>query len=331
MLIYLDDDMIPEPGLVGEHVRAHSDGEDDLVALGYCPASVEAPGLWARVSRGRWEDHYTRKAEADHPWSWLDFSVGNSSMRKVLLETLGGFDEKFARRNEDHDLGVRLTEHNARFSYLPAARAWHDFDARMNEALAQTRRQAYYDVALASKHPSVSYRANVQRWVVKGRLRPKMRAIYPLLAFAWPLMRIGLRLADIMERLDRRKSWWQLTRRLVGLAYAVGIHDALPTKSTLISWLNDPVHRTAPTVTRIDLGQTGKLNLPTAGGEVDIEIYCRGRRLAVVPATVTDSETSWPDLTKRAAAAAAASVPDLPLDEARALVLDRGDSDKRSA
>ena len=92
------------------HARAHRLAKEDHAALGYCPPFIEGTSPWELMLRAWWEDHYRRRAEPDHHWTYTDFASANSSLsRAIFLEH--GFDETFAGRGrEDWELGFRLLE-----------------------------------------------------------------------------------------------------------------------------------------------------------------------------------------------------------------------------
>ena len=88
LILFLDDDIVPEPTFLAEHAAAHA-SRDELVALGYYPPVLESPGLWAYAVRAWWEDHFRRKAQPGHQWTYIDYADGNVSMPRQLLQRSG--------------------------------------------------------------------------------------------------------------------------------------------------------------------------------------------------------------------------------------------------
>ena len=125
VVVNLDDDMVPAPGFVAAHASAHRGADPAYVAVGRAVTQPRGRAdLWSLYQRVEWEDHYRRKAEPEHGWSYFDFSVGNTSLRRGLLDRAGWFDETM-RRHDDQECGVRLVGVGARFGLHEDALAWH--------------------------------------------------------------------------------------------------------------------------------------------------------------------------------------------------------------
>ena len=118
VILFLDDDIVPDRDCVTAHASAH-ESRRNHVALGYCPPVVDDGGWWAFVLRSWWEDHFRRKREPQHTWTYMDLTTGNSSLPRSLLLDFGGFDEDFTKRHEDWELGVRMLERGIVLGVLP--------------------------------------------------------------------------------------------------------------------------------------------------------------------------------------------------------------------
>ena len=126
VVVFLDDDIVPEPAFLAEHARAHQSSPDDHVALGAYPAVVTDPSLWGFCVRAWWSDHFRRKAHPQHQWTFADFCDGNASLPRQLLLAAGGYDEEFRGGcRQDWELAIRLLERGVRFEYQPSARGRH--------------------------------------------------------------------------------------------------------------------------------------------------------------------------------------------------------------
>ena len=141
VVLFLDDDIVPEQPCLSVHAAAHAAAAGEQVALGYCPPVTDG-SWWSLELRSWWEDHYRRKLEPNHRWTYMDFVTGNSSLPRSLLEELGGFDEAFTARHEDWELAVRLLERGVRLSYDPGTRAAHHLDTSLQGAVARQREEA---------------------------------------------------------------------------------------------------------------------------------------------------------------------------------------------
>ena len=127
LVLFLDDDVLPEPALVAEHLAWHRRHPD------------EATGVLGRVRWAdelkvtpfmRWLDH---GIQFDYPAidgveaGWGRFYTANASVKRSLLERVGGFEEQLLPFGyEDLDLALRMHErHGFRLLYNRAAVAEH--------------------------------------------------------------------------------------------------------------------------------------------------------------------------------------------------------------
>ena len=150
LLLFLDDDVVPEPALIAEHMSAH-EGREDTVVIG----PMLPPAGWSRPAWIRWEeDKLLRQYHAMQAGEWecsaRQFYTGNASLPRALFERAGGFDVAF-RRAEDVELAYRLRRLGARFVFRPEAAALH-YPTRSLEAWKRTPYQyGRYDVVMQRK------------------------------------------------------------------------------------------------------------------------------------------------------------------------------------
>lgn len=88
IVLFLDDDIRPEPGLVASHVAAHRAQADVLVA-----GKVLQPWDEGRYYSADTHFHFA----SDSPQHIREFMGGNFSVRRSTALSLGGFDENFVR------------------------------------------------------------------------------------------------------------------------------------------------------------------------------------------------------------------------------------------
>ncbi|MCW3066771.1 MAG: glycosyltransferase family 2 protein, partial [Solirubrobacterales bacterium] len=146
LVLFLGDDILASKRLLAEHLAFHErHREPELGALGHV--------RWARELQVtpfmRWLEHGTQfdfhsiRGEA----GWGNFYTANVSLKRVMLERTGGFDEeRFPFLYEDTDLGYRLREHGFRLLYHRRAEGEHlhpttleDWQGRMG-AIARAER-----------------------------------------------------------------------------------------------------------------------------------------------------------------------------------------------
>jgi GT2 family glycosyltransferase len=126
LVLFLDDDVLPEPALVEQHLRWHR------------AEPAERVGVLGRV---RWADElevtpFMRWLEHgiqfDYPniagteAGWARFYTANASVKRALVERAGGFEEEALPFGyEDLDLALRMDAHGFRLLYNRAAVAEH--------------------------------------------------------------------------------------------------------------------------------------------------------------------------------------------------------------
>ena len=148
-IIFIDDDVLPMPNFVEEHLRAARNR--DLVVRG---AVIEVESF-ERLPAPFWS---VRNYSAN--WFWTsNVSVSRTRLDRVRLREGEWFDETFSEYGwEDIELGLRLREIGTRAVFNKRAVAFHykpktakplDLEA----ALAQKRAQARTARVLARKHP----------------------------------------------------------------------------------------------------------------------------------------------------------------------------------
>lgn len=124
LLIFLDDDVVPQPRLVAEHFRAHCQATNRVVIGPMLePAGVRLQP-WVRWEALMLAEQYEAMLEgrwAPTPWQ---FYTGNASVRTELVRRAGGFDLSY-RRAEDIELAFRLYALGSEFVFSPAAAGMH--------------------------------------------------------------------------------------------------------------------------------------------------------------------------------------------------------------
>ncbi len=127
VLLFLDDDVVPQDGLFEGHLAVHA--RDPLAAVAgrmAAPAGhTFAP--WLDWEATMLERSYARILAGNGGPGWWLFYTANCSVRREHAFAVGGFDERFVRV-EDSDLAYRLFARGLRFSFVPDAVVEHEPD-----------------------------------------------------------------------------------------------------------------------------------------------------------------------------------------------------------
>lgn len=163
VLIYLDDDIEPLPGMVEAYMDAHTDRQEKLV-IGYSPPVIHDPPGWLGIiHRTWWEDAFQNMSKPGWRFGYQDLMGCNFSVTRSLYRRLGGMDaaiSSFSR--EDWEFAVRLIKSGAVVEYAPGACGRH--------------------------HVSFSVKRGLHRKIQEGRAETRMAKIHPDI---WPTLRLS--------------------------------------------------------------------------------------------------------------------------------------------
>lgn len=124
-ILFVDDDVVPSPTLIAEHMRSHHGAASTRVVLG----PMLSPHDFSMAPWVRWEQAMLMKQyTAMQQGKWLptarQFYTGNTSLRRELIISVGGFNENF-RRAEDVELAYRLNALGVEYVFNPQAIGYH--------------------------------------------------------------------------------------------------------------------------------------------------------------------------------------------------------------
>jgi glycosyltransferase involved in cell wall biosynthesis/peptidoglycan/xylan/chitin deacetylase (PgdA/CDA1 family) len=153
LVLFIDDDMLCDSNLIGEHIAAHRAGGDQVV-IGPVYISPDSPRTLAtRQTDLETRDWIARYHRGDFRYPLDAFVGANTSLRRDALLAAGGFDEQFIGAKEDVDLGFRLWKSKTTFRYCQTA-ITHQIYEKPTTALVHGDGRAYgrNDVKLFRKH-----------------------------------------------------------------------------------------------------------------------------------------------------------------------------------
>jgi glycosyltransferase involved in cell wall biosynthesis len=174
LVLFTDNDTLPASQLVSEHLTWHrSYPEEEVAVLGYV--------RWARELRVtpfmRWLDH---GIQFDYPSiegieaGWGRFYGANVSVKKRLLERVGGFDEKrLPYLYDDLDFGYRASKIGLRLLYNRRAVVEHLREMDLDFYRSKMPRAAAAERAFVSIHPEIP--AHFHRLFSDAAKRPLAR------------------------------------------------------------------------------------------------------------------------------------------------------------
>ena len=197
LLVFLDDDEIPDRGWLEAHRRLHPDGVHRAVAGSSILVVRAGSGLREIPVAGSGERH-------------VDVLVNDSlSVRRVDFEVVGGFDTRFHHGGEDVDLGIRLRQAGVELLVSADARVRHEIDRGYREFRVQRHRRGAASALLRRIHgvgilPEVAALTGVEGRLVRAAAR-------------WPPLAEAVGAALWLVVLGaRRTGWWRIEASVAG-------------------------------------------------------------------------------------------------------------------
>ena len=230
LLLFVDDDVVPQPGMLDAHVASHTvRGRSAVVGLyPYAPdMSVNPLDFFIR---DWWHSRFEALADPTHTFTYRDCLTGNLSLPRREFEAVGGFDEAFQKDGrEDYDLGARLLKSGAQIRLAPDALAYHYPINRPKSLLGKRLTFGRADIYFAQKHPEVFWTLPISHYC---RRTGWLEAQFKGLALSVPLrpaFMISMMGSYFEKRLDQlwNERLLRLWRRSLGFAYLLGAVSAV--------------------------------------------------------------------------------------------------------
>ncbi len=158
ILLFLDDDVFPSPGLASAHARRHRE-RDDLIVIGYMP--VGEAYLTAATARVYANDYLLacRQLEEEPDRILNDLWAGNISMSRASVEKvpLVAADAPYLRR-EDQEFGLRCARAGLTGVFDRSLTAEHQFERSLRQFLTTASEQAVEIARMRAHYPELGDR-----------------------------------------------------------------------------------------------------------------------------------------------------------------------------
>jgi glycosyltransferase involved in cell wall biosynthesis len=223
IILFIDDDEIPAPNLVEEHMAWHQQHPDlNFGMVGYIPWSPEVrptPLMWYIISEG--PQYGFGHMTAGGRVGFVGCYFANTSVKTQFLRENGMFDESFRTWGcEDWDLGYRLIKKGLVMIYNPRAIVFHYRRVRFAEVCQFRKKMAQSLKLLATKEAGQAYFAKERERKASRRYRLEMLAVRIFVPLVMPLKP----LLDSRIRLP-----WAIYRAF--LAYYFNVANEIPSLS----------------------------------------------------------------------------------------------------
>jgi glycosyltransferase involved in cell wall biosynthesis len=205
--LFIDDDVIASPELVGAHLGS---AREQPMTIGVGTLLQEPPHTrdwYAHAFAQGWNEHF--EALLNREAQWTDCYGGNFSCPRQRLAEIGGFATDLPAV-EDSEVAYRLCRSGCLPTYIPEALAVHDDQKLGPRMIADAWRQGVACIELAARFPELS--GDVLDWpqgagpreLFLRRLLIASRV--PPGAVAWP--------GRLIPGLGRKMIWMHVVRKL---------------------------------------------------------------------------------------------------------------------
>jgi glycosyltransferase involved in cell wall biosynthesis len=220
LVMFIGDDILPTPRMVAEHLAWHRRHPAEHVGV---LGRVEWAGELRVSPFMRWLERgiqfdYGALHEGEAPWT--HFYTANVSLKRTMLERIGGFDEeRFPFLYEDLDVGRRLSEQGFRLLYNPVALGEHLHATEIGEWRSRMAATARAERRWVSAYPDMP--AWFHDLFAAAERRPRVPALPARLAARVPpgtpvVGRLARAVADLHFRQQLAPSFLEAWRADVG-------------------------------------------------------------------------------------------------------------------
>jgi glycosyltransferase involved in cell wall biosynthesis len=157
IVLLLDHDVVPEPGLVAGHAARHAAADGGLVVVGAMPVDLSAPAAGPAFPRVLYARDYERRVGAyerggevlTHLWA------GNVSLRRADALAVGLVSPRYrGYRHEDQEFGLRCRAAGLRGMFAPELAARHLYERAPAAFFADARAQGREQLLLRNLYPA---------------------------------------------------------------------------------------------------------------------------------------------------------------------------------
>jgi glycosyltransferase involved in cell wall biosynthesis len=236
ILLFLDDDVEPRPGVLRAHAEFHAQIADGI-GIGYLEPLVTARGFFGVVLRGWWESMFEESRRPGHRYVYSDLLSGHCSLERRAFVRLGGFDATL-RSHEDYELGYRAIAAGMNLRFLPDATAVHHETSELEKTFQRKVDDGVADVALLQRYPALGVSLPLARRSARGvvgNLAARLAVISPRASDRFAAAARWL--LPAYERIGLRFRWRALLEDLLDYWYWRGVVQASGTTEQVAAML----------------------------------------------------------------------------------------------
>ena len=156
LVLFIDDDIIPDPNWIWTLVRDVKPNETKVLHMGYCPHASEGITTHLDERNAAWyEGKIQILKQPGYELRFTDFFSGNFGVGRDEFRALGGFDPRF-RLAEDFEMAFRALNAGWRIRFVPEARGEHHAHRDAHAYGDQAFNAGRADAQFVRLHPAVA-------------------------------------------------------------------------------------------------------------------------------------------------------------------------------
>lgn len=207
LILFLDDDILCSPGLLREHLAAHTSSQQSLLVLGTTLVSQESPHSLATAMMTAGAERFTvRLQEGKARWPDDALLDANTSVRRSVLLDVGPFDENVPAFCANTEVALRLTmRQQVQLRHAPLAIAEQIYTkSSFQYALRDGAAYGESEVMLCRKLPQFRpfasigtlftgnpFKRRLRKFIVRSLISPRLIFV-PLIVLLGLLTKINL-------------------------------------------------------------------------------------------------------------------------------------------
>lgn len=229
VLVFLDDDVIPLPGLIERHIAVHR-AHTDAVAIGpMLPPRDDHLPAWLRWEAVTLRKQYDAMLRGEYAPTPRQFYTANASVRRNHALAVGGFDESFTRA-EDVEFAYRLADRGLRFHFVPEAAVIHEPMRSWDGWLDVAREYGRHAVIFQRDRGRDQLRLAYEEWHSRHPLNRLVARICVGHEYRTKALR---RIAGAVARREGGRRWAQVQMGLCSAAYSAGFWQGVAEETRL--------------------------------------------------------------------------------------------------
>lgn len=184
LILFLDDDVMPDRGLISSHLAFIDRGFDLSQGILHWHPEIASERVSRYMERRGHQFDFNCVID-DTDLDFLYVYTANLAVPKKHILKYGGFDEKLAPKGyafEDTGLAFKLKQANLRLGLNRSAQAWHYHPMTEDQLVERNHKVGYGYGVIEEKYPEIATAMKLKRQMAMPGLQ--MALLYPLVLWS---------------------------------------------------------------------------------------------------------------------------------------------------